>query len=115
GNSVDATFRGRPPEQRAVYDAMLAFLQTIGPVHEDAVQVGVFLKAERKLAELRPKSRWLSCNLYLPHAIDHARVARSLRLSSTRVVSEVKLRSVDEVDDQLCEWLSEAYDAASDR
>jgi hypothetical protein len=115
GNSVDTTFRGRSPEQRAVYDAIVAFVRTIGPVHEDAVQVGVFLKAERKLAELRPKSKWLSCNLYLPHAIDDGRVARSLRLSSTRVLSEVKLRAVDDVDDQLCAWLSEAYDAASDR
>ena len=115
GNSVEATFRGRPPEQRAIYDAILAFLQSVGPVHEDAVQVGVFLKVDRKLAELRPKSKWLSCNLYLPHAIDDARVARSLRLSSTRVLSEVKVRRADEVDDQLCAWLSEAYDAANEQ
>jgi hypothetical protein len=114
GNSVAATFRGRPPAQRAIYDAILGFLRTLGPVHEDAVQVGVFLKADRKLAELRPKTKWLSCNVYLPHALEDQRIARSLRLSSLRVVNEIKLRSVDEVDEQLREWLTEAYDAARD-
>ena len=83
-------------------------------MHEDAVQVGVFLKADRKLAELRPKSKWLSCTLYLPHAIDDPRVARSLRLSSIRVISEVKLRVVDDVDEPASyAWLTEAYDVAT--
>jgi hypothetical protein len=34
-----------------VYDAILAHLESLGPVYEDAVGVGVFLKRERKLAE----------------------------------------------------------------
>jgi len=114
GNSVERTFAGRPPEQRAICDAIVAYLTTLGPLHVDAVQVGVFLKTDRKLAELRPKSKWLSCNLYLPEPLDDPRVARSIRLSATRVVNEVKLRTVAEVDAQLREWLTWAVDAASD-
>jgi hypothetical protein len=108
GNSVDATFRGKA-EQRAIYDAIMDHLTTLGRVHADAVQVGVFLKSDRKLAELRPKSRWLSCNLYLGHRIVDARVARVLQVASNRYVNEIKLREVDEVDEQLREWLTQAY------
>ena len=108
------TFRGRPPEFALIFAEILAYLETLGPVHADAVQVGVFLKSDRKLAEVRPKSRWLSCNLYLPRELDDARVARRLRLSAARVVNEVKLRSVDDVDDQLRAWLAEAFDEATD-
>jgi hypothetical protein len=43
-----------------IYDALITHLRTIGPVHEDAVTVGVFLKHERKLAEVRPMARSLS-------------------------------------------------------
>jgi hypothetical protein len=57
GCTVDATFAGRPAAQRAVYDAILAHLVTLGPVHEDAVGVGVLLKRDRKLAEIWPGSR----------------------------------------------------------
>jgi hypothetical protein len=109
GNSVDATFHDKPPEQRAIYNAITAHLATLGRVHADAVQVGVFLKADRKLAELRPKSRWLSCYLFLGRRIDDGRVARILEVAADRYMHEVKLRTVDDVDEQLREWLSEAY------
>src|SRR5215470_19772214 len=51
GGSVDDTFAGHPPGHRAVYAAIQAHLLSLGPVHEDAVAVGVFLKRDRKLAE----------------------------------------------------------------
>jgi len=114
GNSVEATFRGRPPEQRAAYDMVVAHLATLGRFHADAVQVGVFLKSDRKLAELRPKSKWLELTLYLGHAIDDPRVSRTARYSASRVVSFFKLRSAADVYDQLCDWISEAYDHATD-
>jgi uncharacterized protein DUF5655 len=113
GNSVDATFRGRP-EQRAVYDAIAKHLKSLGPYHADAVQVGVFVKSDRKLAELRPKSKWLELTLYLDHDLVDRRVAKSVRYSAVRVISWVKLRAPEEVDDQLCAWLTEAYDLATD-
>ncbi len=113
GNSVDATFRARP-EQRAIYDAIAAHLKTLGPFHADAVTVGVFVKSDRKLAELRPKSKWLELTLYLDHALDDPRVAKSTRYSAARVINWIKLRDVADVDDQLCDWLAEAYEHATD-
>jgi hypothetical protein len=114
GNSVDATFRGRPPEQRAIYDAIFEHVSSLGAVHVDAVQVGVFLKSDRKFCDLRPKTRWLQCGLYMPYVIDDPRVARSFRLSELRCISIMKLRTVDDVDGQLCEWLSDAFDQNTD-
>ena len=112
GNSVDATFRARP-EQRPIYDAIMKQLKTLGPVHADAVQVGVFLKSDRKLAELRPKTKWLQCSLYMPEAIDDPRVDRADRYG-IKVINKIKLRTVDDVDEQFCEWLADAYDFNTD-
>jgi hypothetical protein len=53
GCTVDRSFQGRPAVQRAIYDALITHLRTLGPVHEDAVAVGVFLLHERKFAEVR--------------------------------------------------------------
>jgi hypothetical protein len=114
GGSVDDTFRGKPPEQRVIYDAIATHLKTLGRVHADAVTVGVFLKTDRKLAELRPKSKWLSCNLYLPYAIEDARIARTIQIAHDRYVNEVKLRTVDDVDEQLRDWLTAAFDENTD-
>lgn len=114
GNSIDATFFGRPEEQREICDAIVAQAQQLGDVHVDAVQVGVFLKTDRKIAELRPKSKWLECSLYLPYAIDDPRIARSLRLGAERTVNYVKLRTLEDVDEQFVEWLSRAFDENTD-
>src|SRR5439155_8592160 len=54
GNSVDECFATRPPYQREIFEVLMEYLDTLGPVHLDAVRVGVFLKRERTFAEVRP-------------------------------------------------------------
>ena len=114
GCTVDETFTGHSPEQRAVYDAILAHVQSLGPVHEDAVGVGVFLKRDRKLAEVRPRSRDVWLALYLPRTVHDPRIARVLEPGSPRVVHVLTLRAASEVDDQVRDWLTEAFLLASD-
>ena len=109
GCTVDESFAGRPPVQRAIYDALITHLKTIGPVHEDAVKVGVFLKHERKLAEVRPMAKSLSLELILERKIDHPRFFRYVKISSDRIVHVLRLTSVDDVDDEVKQWLTEAY------
>lgn len=113
GCTVDETFAGYPDGHRAIYEAIhQAIVAELGPVHVDAVDIGVFLKTSTKLAEIRPKKRWVSLELVLPRLIDDPRVARHIRISADRVVHSIKLFSADDVDDQVRTWLAEAYDAS---
>jgi Domain of unknown function (DUF5655) len=114
GGTVEQTFAGKRARWRAVYDALLAHLRTLGSVHEDAVSVGVFLKRDRKLAEVRPRSRDVWLALYLPRPVSDRRIARVLPGSADRIVHVLSLRSVDDVDDSARGWLTEAYLHASD-
>ncbi len=114
GCTVGATFAGRPPRLRAVYDAILAHLQDLGPVHEDAVSLGVFLKRDRKLAEVRPRSRDVWLGLYLPRPVRHPRIAKVCAPAAPRVVHILLLREPADVDDQVRAWLTEAFLHASD-
>ena len=97
-----------------IYAAVIAHLRILGPVHEDAVNVGIFLKSDRKIAEFRPRVRSVSLSLYLPYELRDARIARVLPAGADRVVHMINLISVDQVDDQLREWLTEAYDFNTD-
>jgi hypothetical protein len=107
--TVDETFAGRPAYQRAAYDAIIGHLEGIGPVHVDAVHVGVFLKRSQKFAEVRPMARSLSLELVLAHVVEDRRVARTIRIAADRVNHTIKLKTVADVDDQVRAWLSEAY------
>lgn len=110
---MDETFAGHLPAQRAVYDAIVSHLLSLGPVHEDAVGVGVFLKRDRKLAEVRPRSRDVSLALYLPRPVHDARFSRVIGPGGARVVHFLLLREPADVDDQVRDWLTEAFQHAS--
>ena len=80
---------------------MLDHLTALGPVHVDAVKVGVFLKSDRKIAEVRPRARTVNLMLALPRALDDPRVARTMRGSATRTYNVIKLTGPSDVDDQV--------------
>jgi hypothetical protein len=113
GITVDECFDGKPPWQRPIFDAIVEHLETLGPVHCDAVYVGVFLKRSEKLAEVRPKVRNLSLALVLPRTIKSVRVSKHIRMSPARIVHIVKLTDVAQVDDELRDWLTESYTTAT--
>jgi hypothetical protein len=99
---------------RAIYDEILRHLQALGPVHEDAVTVGVFLKCDRKLAEIRPRSADVQLTLYLPHRISDERITKVFAPTGPRVIHQLLLREVSEIDDVVREWLDIAFGHASD-
>jgi hypothetical protein len=114
GGSVEDSFSGPAARFRAAYDAVVAHLETLGPIHEDAVTVGVFLKSDRKIAELRPRARSLALMLSLPRTVEDPRITRVVSSSPGRVFHLIPLRSPDDVDDQVRAWLTEAFWAATD-
>ena len=107
GCTVDSAFAGHPGWMRELYDVILARLLLSGPVHEDAVSVGVFLKADRKIAEVRPMVRtvkvWVLLPRPAPKAVQASADFWALPLSFTSSA----------VPDDVLALLDEAYDAAS--
>lgn len=114
GCTVESTFARRPEYQRATYDTILAHLRRQGDVHEDAVRVGVFLKAARKVAEVRPMARALALLLILPRTVHDPRIVRRYPMAAGRVMHDIRLHGPDEVDEQLRDWLDEAFAAADE-
>jgi hypothetical protein len=112
GNTVDQTFAGRPAGQREIYEEIVTYLHGLGPLHIDAVKVGVFLYHERKLAEVRPMARSLRLLLILPYVMQAPSVVSREQLSAERVLHYLKLTSVSDVDDQMKQWLADAYELA---
>ena len=114
GITVDDLLARHPAWVGEIYGAVIEHLSSLGPIHEDAVNVGIFLKSDSKIAEFRPRVRSVLLSLYLPHEVTDDRIARTLPTAADRVVHMIKLTDVDQVDDQLREWMTEAYDFNTD-
>jgi hypothetical protein len=114
GITVANLLARHPPWVSEIYAAVIEHLSNLGPVHEDAVNVGIFLKSDRKIAEFRPRVRSAQLSIYLPYELDAPRIARKLSTAADRIVHLINLTSADQVDEQLREWLTEAYDFNTD-
>jgi uncharacterized protein DUF5655 len=102
-------FATGPPHERPIFDAVMEHLGTLGPVHVEPVSVGLFLKRERKIAEMRPRDRWVNLALALPVTVTSPRVRTRMAAGRGRTWCVIRLHGPDDVDDELREWLTQAY------
>jgi hypothetical protein len=107
--SVDRYFADRPLPQRRAYEAVVRHLRKLGPLHIEAVSVGILMKRARTFAELRGRRDRLVLSLLLPERVVHPRVSRVIRTSAHRVAHFIDLRQPADVDRDVRRWLTEAY------
>lgn len=111
---VEEYFATGPPHERPVYDAVMAGLAGVGPVHVEPVSVGIFLKRSRTFAELRPMTKWVAVSFALERTLASARISRKVYDAGRTKYHVVNVRNPEEVDDELIGWLREAYDVSPD-
>jgi hypothetical protein len=102
-------FSTGPPIERPIFDAVMAHLDSLGPVHVEPVSVGIFFKAPRKFAQLRPMQKWVALSFSLPRIIDHRLMTRKPIAHGGRYYCVVNLRGPGDLDDEIRGWLTEAY------
>jgi hypothetical protein len=112
--SVEEYFSTGPPHERPVFDAVMAHLSTVGDVHVEPVSVGIFLKRSGRFAELRPMEKWVALSLSLPSRVDHPLIVRKVLPYRGRYFHTFNVRAADDIDDDICGWLTQAYLSSPD-
>ena len=109
GLSLDEYFETGPDHERAIYDAVMARFEQVGPVHADAVSVGIFLKNPRKFAELRTRTKWVAVGFGLRRSARHRTITRKVNEYGGKFWHVANVASPDDLDEELYELLIEAY------
>jgi hypothetical protein len=124
--TLEDYFATGPPHERPVDEAVMAGLaQRLGDagytdvgdidaVYIEPVSVGIFLKRAQTFAELRPMTKWVAVSFVLRRKLTGGRLARKVLSSGSRHWHVVNVRTPEEVDDELLDWLVEAWAAAPD-
>jgi hypothetical protein len=112
GITVDEWFADEPDEHRAIHDGIADHLEALGEVHIEAVAVGIFYRRVRKIGELRGRADHLGLTLGLPSSCDHERFSRRTAGNGGLTWFGLPLRGPEEVDDQVRDWLTTAWDLA---
>jgi Domain of unknown function (DUF5655) len=102
-------FSTGPAMEKPIFDAVIAHLDTLGPVHVEPVSVGIFFKQPRKFAQLRPMTKWVALSFSLPHRVDHRLMTRKPIAHGGRYYCVINLRKPEDLDNEIRSWLTEAY------
>jgi len=107
--SLREYFSTGPDRERPIFEAVMAHLETLGPVHVEPVSVGIFIKKSGSFIELRPMQRWVALSFSLPRRVNHSKIARKPITVGQRTFHVVNLRTPEDVDHDVRAWLTESY------
>ena len=100
----------QPEAQRRAAERVLAIARGIEGLVVEAVSVGVFIKRERSIVELRPRAKWLQLSFVIAATIDSPRITRTWKGPAFNVYY-VRLHDETDVDRQVRAWITRALRA----
>ena len=107
--TVEDYFSTGPSHERPVFDAVMAHLATVGPLHVEPVSVGIMFKNPRRFAELRPMQKWVALSFSLGRAATHRTIVRKVMPYNGRYWHVANLAGPEDFDDDLRNLLAQAY------
>jgi hypothetical protein len=107
--SLEEYFSTGPVHERPVFDAVMAHIRQVGPVHVEPVSVGIFLKRSRTFAELRPMTKWVAVSFSLLHPARHRLITRKVAQYNGHYYHVANVASPSDIDEALLSLLTEAY------
>lgn len=107
--SLEEYFSTGPERERPIFEAVMAHLDTLGPVHVEPLSVGIYLKRAQMFANLAPMTQWVALGFLLPSVAHGPQISRKVTGSPGRYYHVANIRSPDDLDDQILDWLTESY------
>lgn len=108
--SVDSHFEDKAPEVKATYDRLLAVLRLFGPVREVPRKTSIHLEKTSGFAGIHPRKKFFNLEFRTNYKISDPRIVKRQRLATRHYEYTVKMQCANDVDDQLLNWLRDAYD-----
>jgi hypothetical protein len=110
--TVESHFTRSDPEVLATYQRLLEAARALGRVAEEPKKTSIHLVRGTAFAGVATRRSSLILTLKSAKDIRNPRIEKSERASANRWHLEVRLRKPADVDRQLTNWLTAAYDLA---
>lgn len=107
---IDEYFETGPPFERPIFEVIRAHMATLdADIWFEPVSVGIFFKRRTTFLQLRTMTKWVAVCFNLDRKLTSNRLSRKVIEHSGRYYHVVNVRAADEIDDELLDWLSEAW------
>lgn len=114
GTTVEELASRSIPTFRPIVDRVRDHLETLPDADErlivDPLDELVQFKHRRVFAMVRPKTKWTALSISLERRVDSPRWSRKIVEHPGGFHHVVNLHDVSNIDDEILDWLTEAYD-----
>jgi hypothetical protein len=93
----------------AVYKRLLATLDRLGAYDVEGKKTSLHIVRRRAFLGVHPRKDGLLLNIVTERPIENSRVIRVEQVSKNRCHNEVKIISEKEIDEELFEWIRQAF------
>jgi hypothetical protein len=108
-HELDDVFRARPPLIRALFDRFRAMLDERGPTTMIVYRDRVAFMVKVRFAGAAPKRDCLELGFWFTERDDRPRFSKIETLATNTHVHRARIRTLDEMDDTVREWIDRAY------
>jgi hypothetical protein len=108
-HTLDEPFAGKPALIRELFDQVRTTVESFGPVTVVPYRDRVAFMVRVRFAGVRPRQRWIDVAFWLTRRVQSPRLRKVETLSPYTHVHSVRVCGPSDVDDELADWLREAY------
>ena len=113
--TLDEHLAGKPPHVRAIVERVIALAERNGPVTVLPEQTRIALQARMSFAALQPRRAWVDGHVVLARRREEPRFRRIESFSPRNHLHAFRIERPEEVDDEVADWLAEAYEVGRQR
>lgn len=108
-HDLEHHFAGKPPQIRALFDAVVAAIREIGPVEILPEKTRIAFHVRMSFAQLTPRRQWLDGHVVLARRLESPRFRSVQTFSPRNHLHAFRIATPEDVDAEFRSWLAEAY------
>ena len=105
-------FDGKSQSVRDLYGLLVDELKKLGPFHEIKKAISISFENSRPFASVLVRNRSIKLVLRTQHRITNKRILSTERVANHSFDHTVLLDTKSDIDEELMEWLGEAYQSS---
>lgn len=107
--SLEDVFEKSSPTIIALFNLIHKEVKSYGAMQIRAVKNGVMFSVKSTFLALKPHSKFLAVEFACGNSYEEFPIEKCVKISKSEYAHIMRIEKMDEIDDQLLNWLKEAY------
>ena len=109
-NTIEQHFKNKPEKIQLIYNQLLTELNKFGTVKESPNNSSIHLLNKYGFAGVYARKNYILLHIHLARELDNERIIKIEQISKNRFKHVVKIQDEKEIDQEILDWLKEAYE-----